>query len=661
MLQNSTPHLLIAMAIAIFGLVPSSWSQEPDKPPESAPVEKTGDTSTEPQEVFRGTVTVRDTPIIEGSEVDGFSNLVTTVSDQQIDDLYAQDLTQALRRVPGVVISRYNPVGAFGGGDGGAFFIRGHGSSRPGGEIAMLTDGIPRFVGIWTHPLIDVAGIDTVHEVDVYRSAQPVLLGNMAFAAVDMASKRRRQTGSGGRFTGSYGTYDTMIGSVEYGGRSDTFDYYLTAGHRRSDGHRTNADGEITSLSGRIGFRLGNRFDLSVLYEYNSSSVNDPGRAGAPETPIVPNYDINNNFVLAALSYGHGAWNGTVKLYYDAGTFDWLQWDTTAEESFRSLTDSTNYGLRWRETVAPWTGGELVFGLDNDLYGGQFVERRPTVDQPATDLTFRNTAPYAMLSHSFGGSVTVTPSVGVRYNDSRYFGSEWGGQAGVTVGFSNHSVYANWAHAFNLPGVYAAVQYGGWGLGDRWQELEAETVDHLEVGWLAPLGRQWRLDLSLYRDDVENAIRFVAPPPPPPSFANVGAYTVDGVELTLQGELGSHWSLFVGGTYNDADPATVPNLPEITAVGGLTWTSNPGWRLNLDLQWVDERYILNPRFVSGEVRVGSYFLANAKATLPWRLLGLDADGGIFLSGDNLTGEDYEYRPGYPMPGTMIHLGIDVGF
>ena len=39
-------------------------------------------------------MTVRDAPIIEGSEVDGFSSLVTTVADQQIDDLYAQDLTQ---------------------------------------------------------------------------------------------------------------------------------------------------------------------------------------------------------------------------------------------------------------------------------------------------------------------------------------------------------------------------------------------------------------------------------------------------------------------------------------------------------------------------------------------------------------------------------------
>jgi iron complex outermembrane receptor protein len=653
--------ILTTTAIAgLIGLGPC-WAQDSDDPDAVEPAEVASEVADDQQQVFRGTVVVRDSPIVEGSDLDGLASLVTTVSDQQVEDLYARDLTQALRRVPGVVISRYNPVGAFGGGDGGAFFIRGHGSSRPGGEITMLTDGIPRFVGIWTHPLIDVANIDSMHSIDIYRSAQPVLLGNMAFAAVDMASKRRIQSGSGGRFSGSYGTYDTFVGSFEYGGRSDAFDYYLTAGHRQSDGHRDNAVGETTALSGRIGLRLAAGWELSMLYEHTASSAEDPGRIGLPAPPIVPTYDIANDFLLTTLRHGRGQWAGTVKLYYDAGTFDWLQWDPSQAESFRSITDSANYGFRWREAVNPWTGGDVVFGFDHDLYGGTFVERRPAGDRLATDITFRNTAPYVMLSHSFGRSVIVTPSAGVRYNDSRYFGSEWGGQAGVKVGISKHSLYANWAHAFNLPGVYAAVQYGGWGLGDSWQELEAETIDHLEVGWLAPLGGRWRLDVSVFRDDVENAIRFVPPPPPPPSFANVGAYTVDGLELAVQGELGEGLSLFAGGTYSDADPSTVPNLPETTAVGGLTWTAEPGWRVSVDLQWVDERFILNPRFASGEVKVDGYLLTNVKATVPWRLFRLDVDGGVFLVGDNLTDEVYEHRVGYPMPGRMIHLGIDLVF
>jgi len=663
----SVPGLLLA-ALLCLGPAPDGSAQESSSDggsvaaagAEVAAEEAAG--AEDPPQVFRGTLTVEDRPIVEDTRLDPFASLVTTVAEQQIDDLHAQDLTAALRRVPGVVISRYNPVGAFGGGDGGALFIRGHGSGRPGGEVTMLTDGIPRVVGVWNHPLIDVGAIDDVQAIDIYRSAQPVLLGNMAFAAVDMASKRRTVSGSGGRFVGSFGSFDTLVGSLEYGGMNDAFDYYLTASHRQSDGHRDNASGEVTSLTARLGFRLAEGWRASILFEHTASSVDDPGAVGAPPLPIVPNYDIGNDFLLATLSHAHGAWSGTLKLSLDAGTFDWLQWSGAEAHAFRSVTESANYSLRWREEWSPWQGGALVLGLDDDVYGGEFVESHPAGDRLATDLSFRNTAPYAMLSHSFtAGSVTVTPSAGLRYNASRYFGNQWGGQAGLALGIGGHSLYANWAHGFNLPGVWTAVQYGGWGRGEQWQDLEAETIDHLEAGWLAPLGRTLRLTASVYRDEVDNALRFVPPPPPPPLFANVGAYTVDGLELSLQAEPSERLALFVGGTLSDAEPETVPNLPRTTAVGGLIWTAAAGWRFNLDLQWVDERFILNPRYASGEVMVDGYLLANAKLGVPWRLLGLDLNGSVFVVGGNLGDEDYQHRLGYPMPGRMLQVGVEVGF
>ena len=42
-----------------------------------------------------------------------------------MDNLNAADLGTALRRTPGVNISRYNPIGSFGGAEGGGIFIRG--------------------------------------------------------------------------------------------------------------------------------------------------------------------------------------------------------------------------------------------------------------------------------------------------------------------------------------------------------------------------------------------------------------------------------------------------------------------------------------------------------------------------------------------------------
>lgn len=656
-----------ALGVLLLVAAAPGWTQEQtsDETPgtaSSAAEKEDAAAVTADRAVFRGTLTVEDRPIVEGNRLDSFASLVTTVAEQQIDDLHAQDLSSALRRVPGVVISRYNPVGAFGGGDGGAFFIRGHGSGRPGGEVTMLTDGVPRVVGIWTHPLVDVGAIDDVQAIDIYRSAQPVLLGNMAFAAVDMASKRRTESGSGGRFVGSLGTFDTLVGTFEYGGLAEGFDYYLTAGYRQSDGHRDNAGGEVGSLTGRLAFRLTEGWQASILYEHAASSVDDPGAVGAPALPIVPNYDIANDFVLATLSHAHGPWSGTLKLYLDAGTFDWLQWSGAEAHSFRSVTESANYGFRWREAAAPWDGAELVLGVDDDVYGGEFVESHPAGDRLVSDLSFRNTAPYLMLSQTItAGTVTVTPSAGLRYNASRFFGDDWGGQAGLAVGVGAHSVYANWARGFNLPGVWTAVQYGGWGRGEQWQELEAETIDHLELGWLAPLGRTLRLTASVYRDEVDNALRFVPPPPPPPLFANLGSYSVDGLELSLQADPSERVSLFIGGTLSAAEPETVPNLPRTTAVGGLSWTAADGWRLNLDLQWVDERFILNPRFAAGDVKVDGYLLANARLGAAWRLLGLDLDGSVFVVGENLGDEDYQHRPGYPMPGRMIQIGVEVEF
>ena len=78
---------------------------------------------------------VTDRPIIEGNRTDDYGSMKTVITEQQVEDLNAQDIETALRQAPGVNMSRFNPVGSFGGAEGGGIFIRGMGSSRPGAEI----------------------------------------------------------------------------------------------------------------------------------------------------------------------------------------------------------------------------------------------------------------------------------------------------------------------------------------------------------------------------------------------------------------------------------------------------------------------------------------------------------------------------------------------
>jgi outer membrane receptor for monomeric catechols len=82
-------------------------------------------------------------PDVAEIEIDRFSSTSALITDETIRDLHAADLASALRNTPGTQISRYNPVGSFGGDQGGSIFIRGMGLSRPGSEIKTYIDNVP--------------------------------------------------------------------------------------------------------------------------------------------------------------------------------------------------------------------------------------------------------------------------------------------------------------------------------------------------------------------------------------------------------------------------------------------------------------------------------------------------------------------------------------
>ncbi len=118
-------------------------------------------------------VVVTAHPVVEEISLDAFSANSALVGQDQLRDQNAVDLASALRRTPGVQISRYNPVGAFGGDQGGAVFIRGMGVSRPGSEIKTYVDGNPFYLGLWNHPLLDLLPVSAMQSITVYKSPQP--------------------------------------------------------------------------------------------------------------------------------------------------------------------------------------------------------------------------------------------------------------------------------------------------------------------------------------------------------------------------------------------------------------------------------------------------------------------------------------------------------
>jgi iron complex outermembrane receptor protein len=612
-----------------------------------------------PTKRYQDAIEVAAPAIAEGSRVTREGTVVTSVSARQITDLNAMDFASALRRLPGVTISRYNPVGSYGGGDGGAVYLRGQGSGRPGAETSMLFDGIPRFVGVWTHPLLDTLPVEAAERLDVYRGAQPVLLGTMAFGAVDLVPKRFERPGIGGRLDLAAGSFATRSAVAEVGGRSGSLDFDVVASRRRSDGHREGAGGQVDSVFASAGAELSEHWSLRVLGSRADSWADDPGRADRPQPPTRPRFAVVDTFAVATAENRYGSSTGHVKLYLEDGAIDWLQWDGAAQHAFTTLTDYRNWGARVRQAFVPWTDGELTVGFDHDRYGGAVDEVRPTGARSVPRVTFENTAGYAMVSHRFSGTTEVIPSVGVRFNSSADFGGNWGGQAGLVVRRGATELHANVARAFNLPGVWVAVNYELWGLGDSYRDLVAERLERAEVGIGQQFGPALRLELDLYRDRVRDALRFDAPPPPPPTFVNLGSYTVTGAEARLTAQASDRFTVFVGGTFLDTDPDDVPNAPRWSWVGGANLVFAGSWQASVDASWVDEQEVLNPRYAASQATVESYVLINAR--LAYRLLLGQQPAEIFVAGENLSDSEYEVRPGYPMPGRSLFGGFTLQF
>jgi outer membrane cobalamin receptor len=610
-------------------------------------------------------VEVTATPLIQGNRVSEFGSQVTSVLEEQIRNLNAQDLPSALRRVPGVVVSRHNPIGSFGGGDGGTVFIRGQGVSRPGAEISMLVDGIPSFVSVWTHPLMDVLNVDVIESMDIYKGAQPVLFGNMAFAAVNMHTKRMREEGFFTRFETACGSYRTFTGVAEHGGKVEEFDYYLLASYRRSDGHREDADGEIRSTFGRIGTEYSDHWGFDLTFSYSSNWANDPGSTD-PDVLSQGEFATRDKFIVATFSNHYDLGSGTVKFYLDRGAIDWTDQDEIP--GLDTLTDYKNYGVRARETFHPWDDGTLLAGIDVDYISGRVEFHDPEGEDPSCPTTiFRMVAPYVLASQQFEleEGVTLAPSAGVRYIGHSEFQNEWGPQAGLVLAFGETEIHGSYARGINYPGIYVKVQDDVFLPGENhWQDLEAETLDHWEAGIAHAFGRRIRADVVFFHDRGKERIEVSPPPPFPPLLTNIGNYTIQGLEGTVSWSPMKSLTMFVGATYMEADPSDLPYTPRWSASAGTNWRPVDDLEVNLDASYLDEHKVLSRSRVEDAANlasVDSYFLLNGKVT--WTLTPPDAGtkSEVYVAVENITNGHYEMKPGYPMPGTSVMLGLSLEF
>ncbi|MBX3751820.1 MAG: TonB-dependent receptor plug domain-containing protein [Opitutaceae bacterium] len=607
---------------------------------------------------------VAATPIVGETRLDALASKVTAVTAAQLVELNARDLQSALRRVPGVVVSHFNPVGSFGGTEGGAVFIRGMGTARPGAEIQLSIDGVPSFNSIWTHPILDMLNVDLARRIEVHKGAQPVLYGNMAFAVVDLAPKFREQPGQGGALTLTTGSFGTWSAAAEGGYRGEKLDAYVLGSARASDGHRANADGRLRAGYVRLGWTLDERWSAHVFYNGTSNYADDPGPDPARVPPALQfgsgRFADDNDLVVATVTHRDPGLEGSLKAYSSRGKLDWTgQYHApTARNENVTVTEYANRGLRLRETLRPAAGTEIVGGVDLDRIAGQYRSLTGGVAGSFPRTAVRIDSVYAAVSRAWalGRGWTVRPSLGARQLDHSVFADELAPQAGLVATDGTTEWHVSAARGVNFPGLFVmAIPPGN----NRHRELSAETVDHAEMGVSRRLGEAVRVEVSVFRDDGADRI-VTSYPPFPPVWKNLADFRTEGVEAAVTWAPREAWALYAAVTAMRATPDDLPYVPEWSGSAGLNWRLTRAVRLSVDGQYVGARAVLarnRDLNALNAARLGSYVLLNARLAYTFGASAWGLAGECFVAGENLGDADYEQKFGYPMPGASGTVGV----
>lgn len=604
-------------------------------------------------------VEVTASPLIESIDIDAYSSSSALITDKQIKDLNAVDIASALRTTPGVEISRYNPVGGYGGDQGGGVYIRGLGTSRPGSEIKTYVDGVPFYSPVWGHSLLDILPVNGMSSITVYKSPQPQINGNN-YASINLTSKSAIAEGVHGEARLTGGSFGTVTEQASVSVKKDNINFVLSEGFMKSNGHRANADGELKNVMGRLGVDFNQNWNAYATFLYTDNYAKDPNPSNL-QNGIAPKYATDAGMMTVGIAHQYENLRGDLKAYYTEGS---ATWNNSPSFAWRYKQEFDTAGFRFKEEYNPWIGGSILAGLDYDSVSG----KSNSVTSAMLDMpNLRITSPYFALSQAvvLNDTWSLVPSAGVRFYEHNVYSSKTAPHAGLSLVSDRATFFVNASKGINYPGQEAVAVVGY--AGSNWQTLSANEMNHYEAGFKVRPIQGTQFDASVFHDEVES--RWVY------SYGSAGArggYTTsgdhtNGAELALKQQVGADWLLTAAYTWLDPNSSlNLPYMPKSSIAVGLNGHVGE-FKVAFDAQHQTKMYANTATRVfewSGGVlgntqQVKGFTVANIRVSYPVPALGKKAE--LFVAAENLFDEKYEYAPAYAMPGISAQLGVSASF
>jgi len=454
------------------------------------------------------------------------ANTVFTRDD--IDRLQPTSVTDLLSRVPGVQVA---PTGGRGSLPG--IYIRGTKSAQSlvlvdGQRIANTTSGDSG---------LQYLNVDQIERVEVLRGSRSVIYGSDAIGGViQVFTRRNAEQGLQPRLKVGFGSHQTWERSVGLSGGDERTRFNLGASLDETAGINSThtsfpSDGDHDAYRNQsISLNLSHAFSDELEAGFNL--LDNRGKSEYDNS--FGRYDVVTGQTLGQKPYTDYTLS-SASGYLDAKLNE--RWQSRLELGHSenrdtkrdTLSDDFSVFNTYRDSVN-WQNDLTLNDQNSLILGGDWYEDRLHGSTTFTENSRWNRA--AFVQHRFHGEGFST-ELGLRRDQNQQFGGQnsWSGTLTLPVNPDN-DLLLSYSEGFRAPTFNDLYYPDEYGFKNSNPDLKPETSKSYEMQWRSQLSDTRRLEASLYRTDIQDAIVFGSDGP-----QNVSSARINGFEAALKQEL----------------------------------------------------------------------------------------------------------------------------
>lgn len=477
---------------------------------------------------------------------------VTVVTREEIQENHYQDVTDAIKSVPGVYVADK--------GANGQNYMSNSLAINGSSNIVMLVDGVRQNINgttIGSHAMAGTfVNMDSIERIEVLKGAASTLYGSDAQGGVINIITRKPKDGEINSQAGiAFGSYDGEKYNLYHEGSKDGFFWTVDAQKQLQDDFKDGWDrttiSHLNSGAANIKFGkdLGN--DSSVVFNYATYDLNYTNPQGG--TLDSKSIDGTRNYDKFGLKY-------------DAKITDNLKnqfnvYRNTTE--FNENGDPANYYDAFHiKTKTVGLSDQLTYTKgDHIIVGGVDYHKDKVLDYfgagndtATSGKSISNTAFYVQDIWDITSKWNLTP--GIRLDHNSRYGNKTSPSLVLGYKANEHTnYYVSYKKFFIAPDLFQlygdSTVYGYRYKGNA--NLSPETGYTVEAGVHRQFSDSLYGTLSVYRQDADNRIAFVQVGPMEYENQNTGSLKSWGWNAELKKEFNEHVTASAGYTYTNVD------------------------------------------------------------------------------------------------------------